>query len=88
MSREIHRRSVRIEHGPRDAYYSNLPDMRPHPVIQCLCGWFPQSIADTWAGVGEMFDLHIKESLRADTAQFIEATVAALPPEEKRKRRK
>lgn len=57
--------SVRQEHGPRDAYYSMLPDFKPHPVIECLCGWFPPQIHDNWEEVGESFDQHIRAALRA-----------------------
>lgn len=78
MSRDIHRRSVRIEHGPREFYYSSLPDGRPHPVIQCLCMWFPPEICDTWQQAGEAFDNHIAAALRKETAEYIEATVGSM----------
>lgn len=59
MSRDIHRRYVEPPHGPKDFYYSTLPDGELHPVIECLCGWTPSMIHDTWGGVGVAFDIHI-----------------------------
>jgi hypothetical protein len=62
-------RSPRQEHGIRDAYYSMLPDSKPHPVMQCLCGFYPEKICDSWKEAGEALDLHITTSITKDAVR-------------------
>jgi hypothetical protein len=63
---DLQRRTVRQEHGPKDFYYSMLPDSKPHPVVKCLCGWMPELIFDSWEEAGKALDVHIVASLRKD----------------------
>jgi hypothetical protein len=41
-----------------------LPDNKPHPVVQCICGWLPDQIFDSWEDAGRAFDAHIRASLK------------------------
>lgn len=66
---EVGRQTFRQEHGPRTAYYSLLPDNAPHPVIGCLCGWYPPKISDSWQEVGEMFDTHLGQVLKDEAEE-------------------
>jgi hypothetical protein len=69
---EMQRRSVRQEHGPGDFYYSMLPDMRPHPVMRCLCGAFQEDICDSWEQAGKWLDDHILSALKKDDLRYHE----------------
>lgn len=66
------RRSVRQEHGPGDFYYSELPDLKPHPVMRCLCGVFPEEVFQSWEQAGKWLDEHILSALKKDDLRFHE----------------
>ena len=74
MRRELNSRAVQQSHGPADAYYSRMPDSKPHPLIRCLCGWTPEMICDTWEEIGKVFDQHIKQSLRDNQQEAAKLT--------------
>jgi hypothetical protein len=67
-----HRRSVRQEHGPGDFYYSDLPDLQPHPVMRCLCGETPEKMVSSWEEAGRWLDEHIFAALRKDAIRWAE----------------
>ena len=48
-----------VVHGPKEAFYNNLPTQ--HPTIVCLCGVAFEG-GDTWEDVGGEFDDHLRES--------------------------
>lgn len=50
-----------VEHGPRLAFYSNLPGPKQNAIIDCLCGW--SAGARSWEEVGAYFDEHIAEAV-------------------------
>ena len=48
-----------VPHGPREAFYNNLPTQ--HPMIVCLCGKSFDG-GNTWEDVGAEFDEHLEQS--------------------------
>lgn len=44
------------EHGIDEAFYSNVPRLRP--VLVCLCG--DAFVGDSWEDVGFQLDEHLK----------------------------
>lgn len=67
---DMARRSFRQEHGPKDFYYTLLPDMKPHPVVRCLCGWMAELIFDSWEEAGKALDMHLTASLRKEDLMY------------------
>lgn len=67
-----HRRSVRQEHGPGEFYYSELPDLIPHPVMRCMCGETPEEVFNSWTEAGLWLDRHIVAALKKDDLRYHE----------------
>jgi len=50
----------KVEHGPREAAYSNLPGPKQWPWLECLCGWQSSRDNVNWEDVGREFDEHLE----------------------------
>lgn len=56
------------EHGIAGAAYNNLPNLKPEPMLMCLCGRVFRE--PTWGDAGEALDAHLSEVITVQRGPY------------------